>query len=95
MKHKVLGSVVQLEPAVFERFNLEKEVYVTIPTDKPDNLNLPHLEVKYNPNSSSCADCAFHSGPNKCHMLVCERHKRLDRVPVIFKKVLDYGVWDD
>lgn len=95
MKHKILGSVVQLEPAVFERFHLENEVYVTIPTEKPDNLNLPRLEVNYHPDSSSCSDCAFHSGSNKCHMLVCERHKRLDRVPVIFLKVQDYGVWDD
>ena len=95
MKTKILGSLVQLEPAVFERFSLSGDVYVTIPQDKPDNLNLPQLEVKYNSDSSSCADCAFHVGSNKCHMVVCERHKRLDRVPVIFLKVLDYGVWDD
>lgn len=95
MKHKILGSVVQLEPAVFERFHLENEVYVTIPSDKPDNLNLPQLEVNYESDSSSCSDCAFHSGSNKCHMLVCEKHKRLDRVPVFFLKVQDYGVWDD
>lgn len=95
MKHKILGSLVQLEPAVFERFQLEKEVYVTIPSDKPDNLNLPQLEVNYNSVHSSCTDCAFHSGSNNCHMLVCERHKRLDRVPVFFLKVQDYGVWDD
>lgn len=95
MKHKILGSVVQLEPAVFERFHLVNEVYVTIPTEKPDNLNLPQLEVNYDSYASSCRNCAFHSDSNKCHMFVCERHKRLDRVAVIFLNVIDYGVGDD
>ena len=95
MKHQINRYRVWLEPAVFERFVIENDVYICLPIDIPDNIYHSKLQIVYNSEKSACQECAFHCTHGPCSHLVCQQEKRSDRVAVIFKKVLDNGVLDD